>query len=364
MLLGSRLLCLLVPALAACASSPRRPAGDCPIPGAEPADELIEDGERHFARLWRLTRDGENAEAYWSYDGRRLVLQRRNPAEGIDCDRIFVTRDDSPGLVQVSSGRGATTCSYFLPGDQEILFASTQGEMAACPHKPDYAQGYVWMLHPEFEIYARELATGRERLLVGGPGYDAEATLSRDGRHMVFTSTRSGDLELWVGRSDGSGLRQVTDRPGYDGGAFFSHDGERLVFRSTVFDEGEEEQQLADYRKLLKEWKIRPNKLEIFTCLRDGSERRQVTELGAASFAPYFFPDDQRILFASNHVAGGRNFDLYAVDAEGGPVERVTTYEGFDSFPMFSPCGRYLAFSSNRGGSEPGETSVYVALWR
>jgi Tol biopolymer transport system component len=360
----ARSLALLLSVLAGCASTPRGPTVDCPIPGAEPADELIADGEQHFARLWRLTRGGENAEAYWSDDGKRLSLQRRNPAEGIDCDRIFVTREDGPGLVQVSSGRGATTCSYFLPGGQEVLFASTQGHMQGCPPKPDYSQGYVWMLHPEFDIYVRDLLTGRERTLISDWGYDAEATVSTDGREIVFTSTRSGDIELWTCRTDGSRLRQVTHQPGYDGGAFFSHDGKQLVFRATIFDAGQEAEQLADYQRLLKEWKIRPNKLEIFTCDRDGENRKQVTQLGAASFAPYFYPDDQRILFASNYQGGQRNFDLWAIDADGSDLERVTNYDGFDSFPMFSPCGRFLVFASNRGGEQAGETSLYVALWK
>jgi Tol biopolymer transport system component len=358
----------LVPFIAACAAPSPYRHEKCPIRGAKKADHLIEEGEHHFARLWKLTTGGENAEAYWSFEGDRLTLQHRNTDAGIACDRIYTTRTDAPGLVQVSSGLGTTTCSYFLPGGHEILFASTQGYTQACPPPVDHSQGYVWMLHPEFDIFARDLSTGRERTLVSSWGYDAEATLSSDGSRMVFTSTRSGDPELWTCRPDGTELRQITHAPGYDGGAFFSHDGTKLVFRATAFTPDKEAEEIADFQRLLKEWKVRPRRMELFVCDADGANRRQLTNFctadkAIASFAPYFTPDDQRILFASNHAATERSFDIWSIGVDGSGLERVTTYEHFDSFPMFSPCGRYLAFSSNRGG-KPGETNVFVALWK
>ncbi len=351
----------------ACASSA---PPECPIEGARLVDELIDEGETHFAHLWQVTTRGENAEAYWSFAGDRLVLQRRFPEGGIECDRIFVT--DGVELEQVSPGAGVTTCSYFLPGDRAVLFASTHAQHETCPPPPDHSQGYVWALHPEYDVYRYDLESGQLSPLVTGAGYDAEATVSPRGDRIVFTSTRSGDIELWTCALDGSDLRQVTDAPGYDGGAFFNHAGTELVFRSTAFTPGEEEQELADYRRLLDMWKVRPSRMEIYVCGVDGSNLRQVTALGKANFAPYFHPSDERILFSSNHHDSGRpalNFDIFAVDRDGGNLERITFYdEGrgkcFDSFPMFSPDGRYLAFSSNRGESPPGETNVFIAEWR
>ena len=161
---------------------------------------------------------------------------------------------------------------------------------------------------------------------------------------------------------------QVTDELGYDGGAFYSHSGEWLVFRSTAFTPGLEEQEKATYRELLANWKVKPGKMEIMIVRPDGTERTQVTNLGGANFAPYFFPDDSRIMFSTNHHdldnEGMLNFDLFAVNPDGEELERITTYEGFDCFPMFSPNGRYLAFSSNRGNSNPGETNIFIAEWR
>lgn len=362
---------LAVLALAACAGQKPAPelGSGSPMPGLRPVDRLIGKDEPHFRHLWQVTQGGENAEAYWSSDGKRLVLQRRNEDEGIDCDRIFVTDRETGALTQVSDGRGTTTCSYFLPGDREVIFASTRASMEGCPPKVDWSQGYVWAVWPEHDIWTCHLEHGDLRQLTDVYGYDAEATVSPRGDRIVFTSSRSGDLELWTMDLDGGNPVQVTDELGYDGGAFFSHDGQQLIFRATVFAGGEEgDRQREQYKTLLADWRIRPQELEIFIADADGQNRRQVTRLGGANWAPYFFPDDRRIVFSTNHhdpdPSDGINFDIYAVDLDGSDLERVTTYSGFDAFPMFSPDGRYLAFSSNRGGTHAGETNVFVAEWR
>jgi TolB protein len=336
-----------------------------PIPGGQLVDELIVPGERHFAHLWKLTSGGENAEAYWSFAGDRLVLQRRHPGEGVDCDRIFVTLPGSGALQQVSDGRGVTTCAYFLPGDRAVLFGSTTAAEASCPVPPDRSLGYVWKLYPDYDIYRRDLDTGEQTLLVGGPRYDAEATVSPRGDRLVFTSMRTGDPELFTCALDGSDVRQVTDAPGYDGGAFFSHDGRQLVFRSTRFTPGAEAAEQQAFAELVAQDLVRPSQMEIMVCDADGSNRRQVTNLGQANWAPYFFPGDRRILFSTNHHTTGRSrdFELFAIDVDGQGLERITHYEGFDAFPMFSADGRWLLFSSNRGGSVEGETNVFLAQW-
>jgi len=335
-----------------------------PLAGAAACDELIQPGESHFAHLWKLTSGGENAEGYWSFGGDRLVFQRRNRAEGIDCDRIYVLGEGA-GHLPASNGRGVTTCAYFLPGDREVLFASTQAHMEGCPPPTDYSKGYVWPIRPEYDVWVRDLESGAERLLIESPGYDAEATVSPRGDRIVFTSTRSGDLELWTCDLDGGDLRQVTDSLGYDGGGFFSHDGSRIVFRSTAFASDDPDAERATYRELLANWTVRPHRMDLMIANADGSERRRLTDLDGASFAPFFYPDDSRIIFSSNHhESGARNFDLFAIGVDGSGLERITTYDGFDSFPMFSPDGRWLVFASNRGGQEAGETNLFVAAWR
>jgi len=338
----------------------------CPINGGWEANDLIQEGETHFARLWQLTRGGENAEGYFSFSGDRLSLQARNPDWGINCDRIYVMGGENAKRVQVSNGHGTTTCAYFMPDDKHVIFASTHMGMDDCPPPADHSKGYTWSIYPEHDIWIKNLETGELNPFITGPGYDAEATVSPMGDRVVFTSTRSGDIELWTSDLEGGDLQQVTDTIGYDGGGFFSHDGKQIIYRTTAFTPGKEAEEHAIYTGLLKEDKVRPHSMDLMIIDADGKNRRRLTHLGQASFAPFFFPDDQRVIFSTNHAdkEAGRNFDLFAVGVDGENLERITNYSGFDSFPIFDPSGRYLVFSSNRGGTQPGETNLFIAEWR
>jgi len=373
-----RLLPALLPLLGAChlkidagidapqpsAHKLAAPASGPPLAGGVARDDLIQKGEDHLAHLWMLTKNvTQAAEGYWSNDGTRLTYQ--GMPKGVDCDQIYVIEHDGTHR-RISNGDGATTCSYFLPGDQQLVYASTHAWMQDCPPRPDMSKGYVWAVRPEYDIYVQDLATGKERALTTEWGYDAEATISPKGDRMVFTSTRSGDLELWSMKLDGTDLKQITNTPGYDGGAFYSHDGKWLCFRSTSFTPGKEAEELADYQELLSRWLVRPTHMELMLIRPDGTERTQLTHLGVASFGPYFFPGDQRIIFSTNKWATnpkGPDFDLAAIDVKGGEPERLTTYPGFDGFPMFSPDGKWLVFCSNRGGG-PHETNLFLAQWK
>lgn len=314
--------------------------------------------EPRLANLTQLTFGGENAEAYYSPDGGRLIFQ--STREGVPCDQIFTMAIDGAGLRRVSTGAGRTTCGYFYPDGASILYASTHLASSDCPPKPSYARGYVWPIYAGYDIFrARPDGSGLERL-TDSPGYDAEATIGADGR-IVFTSARDGDMEIYSMNGDGSNVRRLTNRPGPDGGPFYSPDGRLIVFRGRVLAEGPE---LEDYRRLLQDGLWRPTSLEIFVMNRDGTGVRQVTRLGGANFAPSWHPDGRRLIFASNsHDPRGRNFDLYLINLDGTGLERVTWNETFDGFPMFSPDGRALVFASNRRAAREGDTNVFIADW-
>jgi TolB protein len=352
---------LIVPIAAAACSRGSSPAAAPAVSAVGPSQVYLEPepGESHLRRIRQLTFGGNNAEAYFSPDGSRLIFQRQDSVS-TGCDQQYVMNADGSGLRRVSNGEGRTTCGYFYDGGRRILYSSTFADARECPPAPDRSQGYVWPLN-NLEIYTARPDGSDLQRLTHNDAYDAEATVSPDGSRIVFTSTRDGDIELYTMKVDGTDVRRVTRRVGYDGGAFFSPDGRHLVWRAMYPETAADS---ADYRRLLDQRLVRPTRLELWVADADGGNARQVTRLGAASFAPFFHPDGRRIIFATNYPdPHSRNFDLYLVDMDGKGLERVTTSGEFDGFPMFSPDGRRLVFASNRHARERGETNIFIADW-
>jgi Tol biopolymer transport system component len=317
-------------------------------------------GETHLRNIRQITMGGENAEAYWAFDGSMLIYQGNKP-DGPGCDQIFLLNPRTAASTRVSNGTGRTTCSYFYPSGQQILYSSTHHHDVACPPNPDFSLGYVWAIYPTYDIFVGNLDGSDLRQLTTQDGYDAEATFSPQGDRIVFTSVRDGDLDLYSMAPDGTDVVRLTDRPGYDGGAFYSPDGSKIIWRAHYPEEGEE---LADYQRLLQQGLIRPGELEIMVMDADGSNQRQVTAIGGANFAPYWLPDGNRVVFSSNHHdPTGRDFDIYMVNLDGSGLTRITEAEGFDGFPTFSPDGRYLVFASNRNNGGTNDTNVFIAEW-
>ena len=341
-------------ALAACGGAPPEQA---PAPAAEetaPAEGV----ERHLASLRQLTDGGENAEAYFSFDASRLIFQTTR--EGVPCDQIHTMALDGSDLRMVSTGDGRTTCGYFFPGGDRILYASTHIGATECPPPPSFELGYVWAIYDSYDIFTAAPDGTELTRITDTPGYDAEATIGPDGR-VVFTSVRDGDMEIYSMNGDGSDVRRLTDRQGPDGGPFFSADGSKIVFRGREIPDGPE---YDDYKRLLDEGLWRPTELELYVMDADGSNLKQVTNLGGASFGPFWHPDGERIIFSSNfHNPSGRNFDLFIINEDGSGLERLTFGEEFDGFPMFTPDGRTLVFASNRNASAEGDTNVFIADW-
>ena len=314
--------------------------------------------ERHLRNIRQLTFGGENAEAYFSPDGTRLIFQ--STREGIPCDQIFTMKIDGSDVKRISTGKGRTTCGYYYPGGKDLLYASTHRASEECPPKPSFARGYVWPIYDGYDIYRVNPDGSNLRPLTTTPGYDAEATIAPDGM-IAFTSVRDGDMEIYSMKGDGSDVRRLTTSPGPDGGPFFSWDGKRIAYRGRPLAAGPE---LTDYLALLKEHIWRPTKLELYVMDRDGKNRSQVTTLSAASFAPSWHPDMKRLIFATNvKDPQQRNFDVFLINVDGTGLEQVTFNDTFDGFPMFSPDGRHLVFASNRNAKSEGETNVFIADW-
>ena len=326
-------------------------AQDPAQPGSTPAP--------HIANLTQLTSGGQNAEAYFSHDGSKIIFQSTRPPH--QCDQIFSMNLDGSEVKLLNSGRGRTTCGFFFPDGKRFLYASTHLAGDTCPPEPDRSQGYVWPIYPSYDIFSANLdGTGQMRLTQSS-GYDAEATIAPDGKRIVFTSMRSGDLDIYTMNADGGGVRRLTKQKGYDGGPFFSWDGKWIVYRAY---HPKTKQEINEYDALLKQHLIKPTRAEIFIMAADGSRKRQVTNNGAANWAPFLLPNNRQIIFSSNiHDPERRSFSLYLINIDGTGLERITYGSRFDSFPMLSRDGKKLIFASTRNAQNPREFNIFIADW-
>jgi Tol biopolymer transport system component len=331
------------------------------------ADTLHYPEETYFKNIQQLTFGGDNAEAYWSYDGKWIVFQRTSVKDGVPCDQIFVGKTPKKGekfnYKMVSTGKGRTTCAFFTKDNKYIIYASTHESADTCPPVPDkskYGNRYIWPVYNSYDIYMADLNGKIIKKLTNTPGYDAEATLSSDGTKMIFTSTRHGDLDLYVMDLKTGETKQVTHTLGYDGGAWFSADGKKIVWRASRPKTDEE---VKEYKDLLKENLVAPTQMEVFIADADGSNAKQITSLGQANWAPNFLPDD-RIIFCSNHeYKRGFPFNMYVMKQDGTGIEKISRDKGFDAFPMFSYDGKKIIFSSNRNNGGPRDTNIFIADW-
>lgn len=316
--------------------------------------------ERNLSNVRQLTFGGQNAEAYWNVKGDKIIYQTRQPE--FPDEQIFTMDADGSNKRLVSTSKGRCTCSYFLPDMSGLVFSSTH-ERNEGPQKPiDMSKGYVWMVNPDFAVYRCNLDGSGIRPILKLPGYVAETTVAPNGKYLTFTGGFEGDLEIYRANLDGSGIRRLTNEKGYDGGPFVSWDSKKIVYRRGIMATPED---VHEYEALLREHLVRPGKLEIWIMDADGRNKRQVTHLGAASFAPFLHPDGKRIIFSTNYGdPRGREFDLYMIDADGKNLTRITHSPDFDGFPMFSRDGKKLVWASNRNGTVRGETNIFTADWK
>lgn len=324
-------------------------------------------GEHHFKNIRQLTFGGDNAEAYFSFDGKYVVYQRTDPANGIMCDQIWMGKIPDAGETfqpkLVSTGTGRTTCAFFYPDGKHILYASTHLGSKDCPPVPDKEKmkRYIWPIYESFDIFKADTSGKIVKQLTHTPGYDAEATIAPKGDKIVFTSMRNGDLDLYTMNLDGSNVKQITNALGYDGGAWFSPDGKKILWRAS---RPRTDAEIKDYKDLLSQGLVAPTEMEVWVANADGSDAKQITFLAKANWAPNFMPDGKHVIFCSNHeYARGFPFNMYITDINGKGLEKVSRDNGFDAFPMFSPDGKRILFSSNRNNGGTHSTNLFIADW-
>jgi TolB protein len=337
-------------------------------PATMASDSVLFAGEKHFKNVQQLTFGGDNAEAYWSFDGKQIIFQRTHAKEGLKCDQIFVGKLPAPGekfsYKMVSSGKGRTTCAYFLPDGKHIIYASTHLGADTCPPVPDrtkYGNRYIWPLYDSYDIFMADLNGKIVKQLTTAKGYDAEATLSYDGKKMIYCSDKDGDLDLYVMDLATGREKRVTNTLGYDGGAWFSPDGKKIVWRAS---RPKTDTEIKEYKELLAEHMVAPTNMEVWVADADGNNAKQITSLSQANWAPNFTPDNKHIIFCSNHeYKRGFPFNMYMTDLEGKNIEKISRDKGFDAFPMFSPDGKKIIFASNRNNGGTRDTNLFIADW-
>ena len=333
-----------------------------------PPDTLHYPEEKNFRNLRQLTFGADNAEAYWSYNGKYIIFQRTAPSLGIACDQIFIGRvpekpEEQFEYKMVSTGKGRTTCAFFMKDNKHFIYASTHLSSAECPVLPDrskYGNRYIWPIYAGYDIFMADLSGKIVKQLTHTPGYDAEGTLSPNGKKMIFTSTRDGDLDLYVMNLKTLKVTRITHELGYDGGAWFSRDGKKIIWRAS---RPKTEQEIKDYKELLQQGLVAPIQMEVFIANADGSQQQQITHLGQANWAPNFLPDG-RIIFCSNHeYARGFPFNMYTMNQDGSDITKISRDKGFDAFPMFSYDGKRIVFASNRNNGGTHDTNLFIADW-
>ena len=333
------------------------------------ADSLHYADERHFKNIRQLTFGGDNAEAYWSFDGKSLIFQRTNIKDGVPCDQMFMGKvpenaNEPFSYKLVSTGKGRTTCGFILKDGKHVMYASTHLGADTCPPPPDrakYGNRYIWPIYESFDIFIADTDGKITKRLTNTPGYDAEGTISPNGKKMLFTSMRDGDLDLYIMDLRTEKVKRITNTLGYDGGAWFSPNGKKIIWRASRMKTPEE---IADYKDLLSKGLVAPTNMEVFTANADGSNQQQITRFGQANWAPAFLPDSKTIIFCSNHeYKRGFPFNMYTINADGSNLQKISRDKGFDAFPMFSPDGKKIVFCSNRNNGGTRDTNVFIADW-
>lgn len=320
----------------------------------DPSQVALQEG-KFVENIRQLTNEGQSGEGYFSPDGKRVIFQAIRGEHPFY--QIYIKDLASGQEKRVSTGQGRTTCAFFHPTENKIIYASSHldpnrdkevdaelKKLAEARRNPGARRGYSWAFDPFMDIFELNLDTNELKQLTSVAGYDAEGSYSADGKRIIFASCRNGPgADIYIMDADGKNVKQLTDSPGYDGGPFFSPDGTKVIFRGEV-------------RKR--------HYLQLFVMNVDGTGLWQLTENDAVNWGPYWHPNGKHIIYSTS-VHGHQNYELYLMPVETGKAKRVTFWHGADVLPVFSGDGKKLMWTSKRGKDKAGQFSsqLFIADW-
>ena len=281
----------------------------------------------------QITHEGENSEGRFSPDGQRIIFQSKNRSKHSN-SQIYVYSVKSQKDRRVTYNDGEDTGPDFNKGGTRILYASTTDEekehpdpLSSPPPVPAELPVILGKL-PDCEVYISEPDGSHISRLTQVPGFDGEAKFSPDDRHIVYTSGRTGDYDLFEMNLYGEDQRRMSSAKGYNGQGAYSPDGKTIALAASHGDE-----------------KV----MEIFVMDRWGIKPKALTTKAAIHWNPTWSPDGKKILFSSNRD-DEKNFELYSVNPDGTCLKRLTYASGWDLYPDVSADGTKVLFTSNRSG--------------
>jgi len=275
------------------------------------------------------------AEAYYAPDDYHVIAQTQDPAaqkpgEGkVGGALTYIFTDDGKEVWRVND-RGQDACSYFFPDQKRIVWTSTKDRMdmplGNWSDQSDYPKGA--------ELYTSDLKGGNIQRLTNNEYYEAEVSISPNGKWIVFGRSVDGNMNLFRMNADGTGEQQVTFTTDWQPGApFYMPDNETIMFRAW---------RRSEYGK------VKPTPMTVFTIKHDGTGLTQRTFDRDMNWAPYPGPDGRHYVFV--RMVDGTNWEVFLGDLTGAPPKRLTFSPGFDGLPSLSKNGKKMLFARSTTG--------------
>jgi Tol biopolymer transport system component len=315
-------------------------------PGAREPITTFKEGPRQLS-VWKVPNIPQAAEPYYASDNTTLIAQMQDPEavrakEGASGGALTWTFTDRGENVRRINATGQDACSYFFPDMKHVVFTSIRDNLdmplGNWSDPRDYPTGS--------ELYIADIDGKNVKRLTNNKVYDAEISVSPDGKWIVFGRQENGNMDIWRMRADGSGQERVTSTPDWEEGRpMYLPDSETIMFRAWKYE---------DFGKK------RPTPMTVFTIRHDGTDLKARTFDDGMNWSSYPAPDGRH--FFAVRIIENNNWEIFLFDMEnpGQAPERITYNDTFDGFPSVSPDGTKLVFARSLGKRFMADNFVHV----